>query len=728
MVEVKDFGEINTASDSGGAGGDILINAADVTVSAQAQITSTGAGSGNAGQIAIGNDTVPVDLKVTESGKITSGITGTGVSGSIAIVGQEVLVRGVESEISTASGKSAQEGTDSISDDVGNVDIVAAEGLIVDNGGRINLQSEGAQRAGNVTISASSLLLVDGKITSASSGSGPAGGVDISTTQIDSENPGSVHLSGGSVVSSSSTSTGDAGNIEVEAFELYLSNASKIESETKPESGNGPASAGTILIKADSDITLTSNSSVSTNTNSDGSAAGSIKMVSDGGEILVTNKSNISSNASADGAAGDIEIESAGIVQVLDFGTISSSSSGLGDAGSILIVAPDLRLIGTEVEAEPTVVNPFEEESDVPPILTGSAFESLIQNDESTDSPNIDGGDSGDNRTGIFSESKGPRSTSDNLGGNLSISLAGGQLDIALGAAISADASGDKKAGSIDVSARRIDIAGVNPLANNTRGAEISVRSARTSEGGSGGNITLEATELLALRNGASVAASSNGVGSAGNIVFKAPEVIVNEFSVVENENKVTEGTNGSGRYGGGDIDVTADIFRLRNGSQITSQSQLGDSGNITIQGDNPGNLLILDRGSIVSTSEGADARAGNISLLSGGNGISAKLFMEQAFVQANAKSGQGGDITIETEITVSRNGVDVQGPRIDPPDFKSIFADIAAGRFKIGEAPVLSNVIQAATESGTSGSLTLTAPQFDVSAIALRFRVRQVR
>jgi len=368
----------------------------------------------------------------------------------------------------------------------------------------------------------------------------------------------------------------------------------------------------------------------------------------------------------------------------------------------------------------------------VPDILIGAAV------------PDVD--------TGIFTEAEGADSGGR---GNITLNLDNGRLDVSNGAAISADARGEKQAGSIQINADQIHLAGTNSLADegdNSR-AGISATSERSSVGSAGGNITLDADTLVQMSNGAQLVASSAGTGAAGTISIASPELNINEGSVVLNENTASSAvandqsvtsaadtietaapeqiigpvfsedtSTANNGFEGGSIELTADTFFLRNGSLISSQSNLGDSGDITVSGSNAGNLIVLDRGIIVSTSNGESpsARAGDISLLSGGNGDTptARLFLDQAFIQANASSGNGGDIIINTDITVSRNGVNVQGERLEQPDFMEIFRDIVAGEITLQDAPILPNVIQAASEGGTQGTLTLTAPQFDVSAI----------
>ena len=105
---------------------------------------------------------------------------------------------------------------------------------------------------------------------------------------------------------------------------------------------------------------------------------------------------------------------------------------------------------------------------------------------------------------------------------------------------------------------------------------------------------------------------------------------------------------------------------------------------------------------STASAEEGdppSDGDAGNITLNSD------VLALDGAFVQANADSGQGGEVNVNTRVTTSRFGVNLGGDRADRPDFND-------------SVELRGNVIQAASASGINGAVTVTSPVFDVNAV----------
>ncbi|OED39515.1 hypothetical protein AB833_15210 [Chromatiales bacterium (ex Bugula neritina AB1)] len=806
-LKLSEIGEVSTESTAGSVGdaGKILVNAGEVLVgsmpveatkttefvaSTEGAIKSIAQGTGNAGEIVISalslQDEVDVSVwhgEISSSSRLIEdengdpiADTGTGAPGSVTIVNADrVLVSGANSVITTESSvQSLSLGDEVDATQFGNVSITA-KALDIEKGGQITLDAAGEIDAGQSTVLVENLNLQNGRLSSATTGKGDAGGITIGSSN--SRATINILQSGDetveSVISSSSSKGGEgnAGNVTVYANELRIEGVgSAIRSEScqvdcsdvEPDVQADPvsegevvrtdASAGTIVVNTTGDLDVLYGGQISTNTETNGLNKGSISIKSEGrvtmdgrletaeeSDFEKIEKTGVFSDAKdGSGSAGNIVItaDEKGIV-LREGGQVSTSATSTGTAGTILIEAHSLDLIGVTEDPD-RESDPFDPQAENIEDLLPGGLQIGAAEGEQGEIP----------RTGVFSDSEGSGSNPDEADqGNITIKLAGNLL-IEKGASISANAKKQNRAGNIEIEANEVVVRGVDPLGRNEPNSsddeqaesvvplqEISATSESDSAGG--GSITINGKSKILLENGAQVATSSSGAGAAGDISLKGKSVIIEELSRIESENTDKPFEEGQTGYDGGDITVTSDKFLLRNGSQITSISELGDSGDIVIQGIEPGegganrNIILIDRGLITSESRGSaenGAEAGSITLSGPESELNdpdpnrkptALLFMDQAFVQANSRSGTGGDIVVDTDLTVARTGVQVGGTDVvAAPDFGDLLNRVASGEISADDLPILPNVIQAATQNGTQGTLTLTSPQFDVSAI----------
>jgi len=225
--------------------------------------------------------------------------------------------------------------------DAGQVTITANDELTLDNGSIVtSTTSESLGRGGNVELNViGTVSLTNGASINSQSevfSTGPAGNITM--------NAGSLMLANQSKITSSSLGTradaGDAGNITVQSGSTVVLNNSSITTEAKEASG------GEIEINAPEMVRLT-NSRIST----------SVKGVagdSDGGNIkidpqfVVLQNSQILAQANA-GAGGRIDIIATS-AYIRDPASIVSASSTLGISGTINIQSP-LQNVGGELTA-----------------------------------------------------------------------------------------------------------------------------------------------------------------------------------------------------------------------------------------------------------------------------------------------------------------------------------------------------------------------------------------
>jgi len=196
-----------------------------------------------------------------------------------------------------------------------------------------------------------------------------------------------------------------------------------------------------------------------------------------------------------------------------------------------------------------------------------------------------------------------------------------------------------------------------------------------TSNGGNGGDILIEAGEIL-LDDGALIITPTFGPGKGGNITINANGMVtVSGACAIGDASAIGSTSNSSFKEDGitghgGDVFITAGELFLKNGGGISSSSEAskgrksGEAGDVTIQVSGTTRItgvnLYGDNGmfesGIFSRSVGngdTSGDAGKISLETGA------LIMEEGATISTSTTGnaQGGDISIEAHDTVIISG-----------------------------------------------------------------------
>ncbi|WP_424099386.1 filamentous hemagglutinin N-terminal domain-containing protein [Moorena producens] len=177
-----------------------------------------------------------------------------------------------------------------------------------------------------------------------------------------------------------------------------------------------------------------------------------------------------------------------------------------------------------------------------------------------------------------------------------------------------------------------------------------------TFDAGRGGNITLNVGSLLEVNRSTNVSSIARGSGDAGTIVIDTKQLQVNrgslststsssgnagEITITATESVILGVTTSRGRIAsnartgatgnGGRVVVETPVLELHNGAQINSLNRgNGDGGSITI-------------------------RANEVSAI----GRSPNGIFPSAFVTATEESGDGGNLTIETERLLVSDGAE---------------------------------------------------------------------
>lgn len=326
-------------------------------------------------------------------------------------------------------------------------------------------------------------------------------------------------------VGSNSATSGNAGNVTLEAPVIEILNGSRVGSNV-----DSSGDSGVITITATDRLVV-----AGTNGNPDPAK-------NRGSRITVASRS------AASGDAGDLNIV-AGSVLAADGAQISSSTSGIGAGGAIHITASgEVRLTGARLDGVSSAINAATE------VEAGEAGGSAP--------PRIaDAGPIEIEATALRLE------PGTKIRSNTSLAGRGGPITITVGDLSMSGAtiqttstegnSGD--AGSVTISANNLSITN----------SAISTQAANAA----GGDITLTVKDMLYLRDGAISALVQGGDGNGGNIN-------IDPVFVVLNNGDITADAFGGN---GGNINIVTNYFIASPDSVVSASSALGIDGNVAI-------------------------------------------------------------------------------------------------------------------------------------------------
>ena len=609
IISIREFSPL---VDSIRDAGNIEINTNNLKLTSGARISASSEGNGNAGNITI-NATGNISI---------SGRRGPGNTTPLIREFFE-LNSGISSQL---SGRLPSVGAG------GNIDITA-ENLTLLDGTTINASTEGYGNAGDIQIEVFDTIdLNNGGILSTTSGFGfrservtrNAGNINIVT--------GNLNLNRGGLVSTSTLSEGNAGNIIINARE----DITLTDERESPFSTPGVSPGFTPGISEGvGDVGFSSRANISSRV--DRSAIG------EGGQIDITaanltlaDGTTINASTEGDGNAGDIQIEVSDTVNLnnnssiisttnpsytleetttnagnigitskdlnLNQGSlISSSTLGIGNAGNVSITTtnsiflegigesvPDNTVGNRAINAIDFRVNEFatiSSQVNINAIGTGGQI-----NIETTDLTLLDGttiiastegrGDAGNikidvadtttlNGGDILSTTSDPSASTEAVDNNAgTIEIVSDNIVLKNGGEINTSTSGSGNAGLIDIQLQSGTFEGLNS------GVQSSVLENAT---GNGGNIEISAESLL-LTDNAEIATSTSGEGNAGSIFITETSSLS-----ISNNASITAEANVDGGIAG-NLTIESDELNLSSGSLINVSSPEGQAGNISIQ------------------------------------------------------------------------------------------------------------------------------------------------
>lgn len=360
-----------------GDGGDVLINAGYVSISGvnpevfvnnygqeamnpSAIASQAGYFTGSAGDVTINAET----LELLDGGRLTTETFGDGIGGILTVNADHVNISGFSLELLSFHGADLesdvvgyQAGVYSSSHGSGDAGSIhfSVQTFDMSNRGLISAETDGDGLGGNVEILVNTISLTDNSlITARGLGSGDSGFIEIhSSDMFFSENAAvltsaeeakggdiivsaeNITLIDGTLISSESSGTGDAGDIHFSATDTFFLADSAVTTEAKAaDGGNIKVYAEYMIHLMDSQISASVGGGVET-------VGGNISIDP---EYVLLDNSSIVANA-YEGMGGNIDIVAD--VCLLDPSSSVDASSALGIDGSVDIRAPITEVSGT---------------------------------------------------------------------------------------------------------------------------------------------------------------------------------------------------------------------------------------------------------------------------------------------------------------------------------------------------------------------------------------------
>ena len=512
------IGSIATdTTEKGSAAGRVTIRAGQLTVASGGKISASSDGAGRAGAVDIAvTKRLTLDGRGSPLGTIISADTRMTHDAGRGGSGGTIRIRAGELTLTNRASIRAS----TFGDGKGGSVNVAAKTITIDRQARIETNTSGSGAGGNATVQAEKLTLTGLNTGIFANNDSP----DRRTTGGNiAVRIGELSIRDGSLITTRLTGPGRAGDIAVDAHNLFIARgASEFLTGIAADTAGAKGFGGNVRINADR-IEVTDGGQISSFT------AGAGK----GGDVTITAKeltvigkgkipSVIGTESQSEGVGGDggdvtIHVEK---LTIRNSGRISASTAGTGAAGDVRVSA-------------------------------GDVFIAEGRNSEGT---------------GILSES----GSTDQPGAGGSVWLDADKLTLLSGGRVSALTRGPGNGGDVTVKAREalFDIAG------STHPTGLIAASLSPENGGNGGSIHATFGQLSLV--GGTIAATAFGAGAGGSIFVNAANVQLAELASIE------AASEGSGSAGSVAV-TSASRIELRSGSSITVRAALSDAGSIRL-------------------------------------------------------------------------------------------------------------------------------------------------
>ena len=489
---------------------------------------------------------------------------------------------------------------------------------------------------GDISIADGTLYVPGGNITMLSAASAQEVIPDDSVTGTENSRLGNIHISqssaehkeiDGVVVGNIDTSSEAGGSIFIRGGQFVSDNAgifSNIYGNTD--------SKGDIDISAEKNIFLIKGSSVSSRTFGSGNA-GSVFITT--GELELSGGSGITADSNGSGKSGNISVFAEKSLSVFGIGTFPdyivpggffSSAYSEGDAGDILLkTRGELKIGEGAFIGAPTY---------------GKGRGGLLE--ISAGSVSVEGGAefSGDfYPSGLVNSTFGEGDAGDIL---MTVS---GEINLTGGATVNVSSYGAGKGGQLEISAGSVFASG--SIADSASGFFSTAQGT-----GNAGDILLNVADELSLRDGASLTAGTLGSGTGGKIEIHAESLSLSGDAETS-ETSISSSTHGQGNAGDIVVNVT-DALTLRDGGVISATTHsTGNGGELKITAGSvfasggivSDGMYYLSSG--INSSTYGDGKAGDIFMTVAGHLI---LKDGGGILAGTDGRGNGADMNISAE------------------------------------------------------------------------------
>lgn len=710
-VLTDDFITLDNGSDlnvfSSALGGNVLIQTKKLSLLNGSEIFGSVSGDQPGGTVTINaSETVEVSGFIESFPGYFSGSSisvdtiGNGNAGDITINTRQLLVENGGSISSTASGGALDP---SISGAGGAITINASESVNVQgttpNGLRlstIEASTTGIGKGGDIQINTQQLTVSDGAtIQAITTGNGQGGTIEINANSVDvigTRPPFNVFPTSIDVTTNGSGASGNAGNIRIVTGQLSVRDGAEINASTS-NFGQG----GNIDIIATESVNI----------------SGTYPTFPIGSQIV--------SQTFGSGQGGTIYVESPTLI-LNNRGRISSQTSSLGNAGNVIVNAPDSIALGDNSQITVQTSN------------LGSPGDIAITTDALTIGENAQ-----------LSATIKPTSTNTTGGGSIALNV--NTLDIRGQLGIFAETQGQAPAGSLTI----------NPNNNpdlNIRFSNNGFISARTQASGKGGNIDISAPNVINISGQGKIITETSGTGNAGVIKLNSQQLNLSDGLEIS-ASTASSGTGGSiavnapqsvslqksklltqasSTGNAGDINLNTAQLNLTDKSAISASSQTSIGGDIAL--NNLNNLQVKDNSEISAST--VDGTAGSLTINTNqapvnliqlnqsslavkatGTGNSGNLTVNaktvnldnKAEISASTKSGAGGDIDLNN----------LENLQLNNSNISASTATGKAGSISVNANQAVNlnnqaNLTVEATNGGTAGDLELTTDQLKIN------------
>jgi filamentous hemagglutinin family protein len=731
-----------------GKGGNVSVTADDVKLTGNARIAAITQGSGDAGNVIVTADSLFIDgmdLGVGSTGIVADVEAGCGNGGNVIVQAHDVkLVAG-----GLISARTLAEG------DGGDVD-VTADSVLIDGGeSAVSAVAEvgSSGNAGNVSVHAHTLKIVEGgAISSSTSGNGNGGDVTVTADSLAIDGLTRPELNTGISVASNKGAMGNAGNLTISVDKgLNISRGGIISAGTSSSGKGGDVTLHVGSLSIDGSITPDFHTGIFLGSDSDATGdAGNLTLRVDKLLSMVGPLSQISVRTLSSGKGGDVTIH-AGSLSIDGLGApdfeagIFADSYAIGDAGDLTITVDKLLSIvrGGLISAA-TYSN-------------GKGGDVTIH----ASSLSIDGsGTMPDHGTGITADTQGngdagnatitvdrllsivsagtisARTFSNGNGGNLNIHARSLSIDgsvrpgdtgifVLSDATLSKDATGD--AGNLTVTVdSELSIVRGGSISANTytsgNGGDLTIHArslsidgsaapdfftgveADSSEGATGnaGNVSIRIDKALSMVGSAGITAATFSSGDGGNLNIHAGSLSIDGSATPGLFTGIFVASTGSGDAGKVFV-RTAGPVKLKHGASISTSSDTTDAGSIDIISG--GKIKLKDHSSITVS---AGHNGGDIDITTP-NLVYLLNSSITATAGANGVSGRGGNITIDPRFIVLQNSFISANAAIGQGGNIKLVSD-----FLFNSDLSNNNITATGT---TNGTVNITAPQLDLGS-----------